>query len=69
MILCRPHQDVWITTYRPLEYERVYLPFGKVADTPFHIQVDDMFAELYNEYNNCPLSVLQGKAEKQKLLT
>ena len=25
---------------RHLEYERVYLPLGKVADTPFHIQGD-----------------------------
>ena len=24
--------------YRPLGYERVYLPLYKVADTPFHIQ-------------------------------
>ena len=24
--------------YRPLGYERVYLPLCKVADTPFHIQ-------------------------------
>ena len=28
--------------YRPLGYERVYLPLAKVADTPFHIQRDDM---------------------------
>ena len=28
--------------YRPLGYERVYLPLYKVADTPFHIQGDEM---------------------------
>ena len=27
---------------RPLGYERVYLPLSKVADTPFHIQGDDV---------------------------
>ena len=27
----------------PLGYERVYLPLDKVADTPFHIQGDDLF--------------------------
>ena len=27
---------------RPLGYERMYLPLCKVADTPFHIQVDDL---------------------------
>ena len=27
---------------RPLGYERVYLPLCKVADTPFHIQGDEM---------------------------
>ena len=28
--------------YRPLGYERVYFPRPEVADTPFHIQGDDM---------------------------
>ena len=28
--------------YRHLGYERVYLPLGKVADAPFHIQGDVM---------------------------
>ena len=28
---------------RPLAYERVHLPLCKVADTPFHIQEDEMF--------------------------
>ena len=27
---------------RPLGYERVYLPLCEVADTPFHIQGDDL---------------------------
>ena len=30
------------TLSRPLGYERVYLPFCKVADTPFHIQGDQV---------------------------
>ena len=30
-----------IYIYRTLGYERVYLPLGKVADTPFHIQGDE----------------------------
>ena len=29
---------------RPLGYERVYLPLCKVADTPFHIQGDELSA-------------------------
>ena len=28
----------WEVMYRPLGYERVYLPLHKVTDTPFHIQ-------------------------------
>ena len=28
--------------FRPLGYERVYLPLCKVADTPFHSQGDDL---------------------------
>ena len=28
--------------YSPLGYERVYLPLCKVADTPFHIQGDEL---------------------------
>ena len=31
-----------IELYRLLRYERVYLPLCKVADTPFHIQGDDI---------------------------
>ena len=27
-----------MASYRYLGYERMYLPLGKVADTPFHIQ-------------------------------
>ena len=32
---------IWCTS-RPLGYERVYLPLYKVADTPFHIQGDEV---------------------------
>ena len=32
-------------TVCPLEYERVYLPLCKVADTPFHIQDDDFMVD------------------------
>ena len=31
---------ILMRTFRPLGYERVYLPLWKVADTPFHIQGD-----------------------------
>ena len=31
--------------YRPRGYERVHLPLYKVADTPFYIQGDVMFAD------------------------
>ena len=31
-----------IDKIRPLGYERVYLPLCKMADTPFHIQGDDL---------------------------
>ena len=31
-----------VLIHRPLGYERVYLPLYKVADTPFHIQRDDI---------------------------
>ena len=34
----RPQRSLHGSYYRPLEYERVYLPLCKVADTPFHIQ-------------------------------
>ena len=33
--------------YRPLGYERVYLPLFQVADTPFHIQGDDIKLVLF----------------------
>ena len=36
-----PCTCIWVT-FRHLGYERVYLPLGKVADTPFHIQGDDL---------------------------
>ena len=29
--------------FGPVGYERVYLPLYKVADTPFHIQGDDIY--------------------------
>ena len=29
--------------YRPLGYKRVYLTLREMADTPFHIQRDDMY--------------------------
>ena len=31
--------------FRPLGYERVYLPLCKVADAPFHIQGDEMMGQ------------------------
>ena len=31
--------------YRHLWYERVYLPLGEVADTPFYIRRDDIIHE------------------------
>ena len=30
------------SSFRTLGYERVYLPLQEVADTPFHIQGDDL---------------------------
>ena len=33
--------------YRPLGHERVFLPLCKVADTPFHIQGDNITVCLY----------------------
>ena len=41
--------------YRPLGYERVYLPLYKVADTPFHIQRDDIMLTLRLYLNFHPL--------------
>ena len=31
-------------------YERVYLPLGKVADTPFHIQGDDLVFVIFTRF-------------------
>ena len=31
--------DISVYIYRPLGYERVYLPLYKVANTPFHIHI------------------------------
>ena len=36
------HLTIYSAAYRSLGYERVYLPLCKVADTPFHIQGDDI---------------------------
>ena len=35
-----------LLTIRPLGYERVHLPLGKVADTPFHIQGDEFIVDI-----------------------
>ena len=40
--LVRDHTTNLYKPRRPLEYERVYLPLCEVADTPFHIQGDDV---------------------------
>ena len=34
-------------TYRPLGYERVYLPLCKAADTPFYIQGNDIYIYMF----------------------
>ena len=34
--------------YHPIGYEKVYLPLCKVADTPFHIQGDEMFFDIWD---------------------
>ena len=36
-------EEYVLKMHRPFEYERVYLPLCEVADTPFHIQLDDMY--------------------------
>ena len=36
------HVIVIVSIYRFLGYERVYLPLCEVADTPFHIQGDEL---------------------------
>ena len=41
-----------INTLRPLGYERVYLTLSKVADTPFHIQGDDLVWRLAKEVHH-----------------
>ena len=43
--------------YRPLRYERVYLPLYKVADTPFHILGDDIYP---SHHSKRPRSVVCG---------
>ena len=41
-VLCRCYQRS-LPINRPLGYEKVYLPLYKVADTPFHIQGEDIY--------------------------
>ena len=40
--LINKHDKMPLSSHRPPAYERVYLPLFKVADTPFHIQGDDI---------------------------
>ena len=42
---------VMLRIIRPFGYERVYLPLYKVANTPFHIQGDELlgFTEGFNQ--------------------
>ena len=42
----------------PFGYERVYLPLHKVADTPFHIQGDQVFLQEENS-DKIPRTILQ----------
>ena len=35
-------EGLYLGIFRSLGYEKVYLPLCKVADTPFHIQRDDL---------------------------
>ena len=39
----RGNQTIMYDILRPFVYERVYLSLCEVADTPFHIQGDDLF--------------------------
>ena len=39
------NKSVSINSYRAHGYGRVYLPYCKVADTPFNIQGDDMYTQ------------------------
>ena len=64
--VCTPALKVYKTRgvsqiiYRPLGYERVYLPLCEVADTPFYIQGDDMLLYVYgvSDSTHC-LNILQ----------
>ena len=38
---------------RPLGYEKVYLPLCEVADTPFHIQEEEVIYQVYSKYITC----------------
>ena len=44
----RSQKRIPIRIHRPLEYERVYLPLHVVADTPFHIQGDEISNAVLN---------------------
>ena len=65
-----------LLTYRPLGYERWYLPPCKLADTPFHIQGSDMYFWLQDEgflyfpskpkNRNCSLTLPFGFAEQYR---
>ena len=50
----------WNTIVCPLGYERVYLPLREVADTPFHVQGEELITIC--------LSLLQVKDDSQKFV-
>ena len=46
--------SAYVMIFHPLGYERVDLPLHKVADTPFHIQGDDLISDLEAQtFNPC----------------
>ena len=66
IIILRGIDQVDVKIYRPLGYERVYLPLREVADTPFHIQGDDYYDNPdYSIQLRCdrPTQRLSGKIE------
>ena len=42
-MILKKNEDMLQNIYSPLEYERVYLPLCKVADTPFHMQGHELY--------------------------
>ena len=42
------HKPWYLAINRPLGYERVYLPFSKVAGTPFQIQGEEIISCIYH---------------------